>query len=87
MNREFHETWFETPEPCYRLDLRLGIPHSRADGELEKWIGDQGLCRHPDQHPSLILADILTGPMNDPGYIKWAVKRCTLTSGPIQVKP
>lgn len=86
MNSEFLETWVETREPCYRLDLRLGIPRSRANGELEQWIGDQGLCRHPDQHPSLILADILTEPMIDPAYIKWAVKKCTHSSGPIQVK-
>lgn len=86
MNRVFQETWIETSEPCYRLDLRLGIPRSRANGELEQWIGDQGLCRHPDQHPSLILTDILTEPLIDPAYIKWAVKKCTHSSGPIQVK-
>lgn len=86
MDREFHETWFETSEPCYRLDLRLGIPRSRAKGELERWIGDQGLCRHPDSHPSLILADILSGSIHDHEHIKQAVIQCSLSSGPIQVR-
>lgn len=86
MDREFPETWVEIPEEYYRLDLRLGIPRSRAHGELERWIGDQGLCRHPDKHPSLILADILSEPRIDPEYIKWAVKKCTQSSGPLQIK-
>lgn len=86
MNREFQGKWVDTPEPCYRLDLRLGIPRSRGGEELEWLIGDQGLCRHPDQHPSLILADILSEPHDDPTPIKSAVKKCSLDSGPIKVK-
>lgn len=86
MKGYFRENFFDKPEPCYRLDLRLGIPRSRAEGELERMIGDQGLCRHPDQHPSLILADILTEPTIELPALKQAVKKCTLDSGPIQVR-
>jgi calcineurin-like phosphoesterase family protein len=86
MDREFPETWVEIPKNYYRIDLRLGIPRSRANGELERWIGDQGLCRHPDQHPSIILADILSEPNLNPDFIKRVVKKCTQSSGPLQVK-
>ncbi|MGB4235118.1 MAG: metallophosphoesterase [Methanoregulaceae archaeon] len=69
----------------YRLDLRLGIPSSRLQGALEWWIGDTGLCRDPDRHPYLVLAEISSGEWGSQHEIMQAVSRSAEVSGPILI--
>jgi calcineurin-like phosphoesterase family protein len=69
----------------YRLDLRLGIPHSRIQGALEWWVGDPGLCRDPDRHPYLVLAEISSRGWGVQQDVMQAVARSAEESGPILV--
>ncbi len=78
-------SWFDNDTPRYRLDLRLGIPHSRMQGAIEWWVGDPGLCRNPDRHPYLILAEIAAQGWDDQQDVMQAVARCAEESGPILV--
>jgi calcineurin-like phosphoesterase family protein len=69
----------------YRLDLRLGIPSAKINGALEWWIGDPGLCRDPDRHPYIVLAEISPGDWGGQQDIMQAVARSAEASGPIMI--
>lgn len=69
----------------FRLDLRLGIPHSKVQGALEWWTGDSGLCCDPDNHPYLVAAEISTGSWCTQNDIMQAISRSVMEVGSIQV--
>jgi len=79
------DSWCDTNTPRYRLDLQLGIPHSKLQGALEWWMGDPGLCRDPDQHPYLVLAEISAREWGNMQDVMQAIARSSDASGPILV--
>jgi calcineurin-like phosphoesterase family protein len=68
-----------------RLDLKLGIPHSKVKGALEWWIGDSGLCRSPDDHPYLVVAEISAESWHTEEDVMQAISKSATESGPIQI--
>jgi len=79
------ESWCDIDTSRYRLDLQLGIPQSRLQGTLEWWMGDPGLCRDPDRHPYLVLAEIAAREWGSMQEVMQAVAQSTEASGPILV--
>jgi len=79
------ESGYDTEASLYRLDIQLGIPQSRLPGALERWMGDPGLCRDPDMHPYLVLAEICARDWGTAQDVMQAIARCTDKSEPILV--
>lgn len=79
------ESWYDTEASLYRLDIQLGIPQSRLPGALERWMGDPGLCRDPDMHPYLVLAEISARDWGTAQELMQAIACCTEKSEPILV--
>ncbi len=79
------ESCGDTDTSRYRVDLQFGIPHSRLQGALEWWMGDPGLCRDPDRHPYIVLAEIAAGELGSMQEVMQAIARSTEASGPILV--
>ncbi|MDO8841803.1 MAG: metallophosphoesterase [Methanocalculus sp.] len=69
----------------FRLDLKLGVPHSKLQGALEWWTGDSGLCLKPDHHPYLVAAEISAGSWCSQEDIMQAISRGVMEAGPVQV--
>ncbi len=77
--------WMDGEAIHYRLDLQIGLPLGRLDGPLEWQLGDAGLCRHPDHHPYLVLAELDATGWGDQQRVMREVARITVESAPIQI--